>query len=365
MSLVDLKPRTRLVFSPSSTPSADMRGESGRSLGSEGWTTLALFAASAGLILASRWISPAFGGWNQAKAILVLSSFTMVVAFGQQMVILLGGLDLSVASMMTLGGVLTFGWIGNSSAALTWGIPVVLIVTGLVGVVNGVGITLLRVPPFIMTLASGIIIYSAALGITQGTPRGEASPLLSGLFTHEIGGQVPVVLLLMGVLAVLGTLLQRATPFGRKLYAVGTSPAAAHVAGLRVRALTVATYGISGAAAGLAGILMVGYAGGATLTMGQSYLLPSIAAVVIGGTSILGGQGIYLGAVGGAVLLTTMSTIISALGIAEGWRTVIYGAVIMVALLLLREELYVWTERLKRHPGPAGQESETEKGNAK
>jgi ribose transport system permease protein len=309
-----------------------------RSLGETG-ATLAVFALSIILILASRAISPAFGGWNEARAILVLSSFVMAVAFGQGLVILLGGLDLSVASVMTFGGVLTFSWIGSSAPALLWGVPAVLIVTALVGVVNGVGITLLRVPPFIMTLAVGIIVYSICLGFTAGTPNGQASPVLSAIYTERLF-DVPLIVYLMVVAAVVGHLFQSHTPFGRKLYAIGTSDAAAYIAGLGVRRLTIATYAIAGAASGLAGIMMVGYAGGATLTMGQPYMLPSIAAVVVGGTSILGGSGRFLGTVGGAILLTTISTIIGALEMQEGLRTMIYGIVILIALLLMRDDLF-------------------------
>jgi len=328
------------------TRAPDRRAGASRGFGSETWTVIALFAIALLLILGSRWISPAFGGWNQARAILVLSSFVVVLGFGQQLAILIGGLDLSVASVMTLGGILAFAWIGDSGPALIWGIPAVLAVTALVGAANGIGIALLGVPPFIMTLAMGIIVYGVVLGMTGGTPSGHPSPLLSALFTHSVL-TIPWVIILMVVVAVLGTLLQRATPFGRKLYAVGTSPAAARVAGLPVQRLTILTYAISGAAAGFGGILAVGYSGGATLSLGDSYLLPSIAAAVIGGTSILGGRGIYLGVVGGAVLLTTLSTIISSLGIAEGWRTIIYGLVILLALLMLREELYARFSRLR------------------
>jgi ribose transport system permease protein len=330
---------------------ADDRGGSRRRIGSEAWTVIALFAITIVMILASRLISPSFGSWEQARAILILTSFVMVIAFGQQSVILLGGLDLSVGSMMTLGGILTFSWIGASGPALVWGIPAVLLVTGLVGAVNGIGVTVFRVPPFIMTLAMGIIIYSAALGITGGTPSGQSVPLLSALFTHSVAG-IPWVIILMAVLAVLGTLLQQATPFGRRLYAIGTSPQAALIAGIPVRRIVILTYGMSGAAAGLAGVLMVGYGGGATLTMGDSYLLPSIAAVVIGGTSIVGGRGLYAGAIGGAFLLTTLSTVIASIGIAQGWRTIIYGLVILFALVLLREELSIWIVRQKTRGRP-------------
>jgi ribose transport system permease protein len=224
-----------------------------RTLEAEDWTALTLIAITILLILASRWISPSFGSWKQAMAILVLSSFAMVVAFGQQMVILIGGLDLSVAAVMTLGGILTFGWIGDSAIALAWGVPAVLLITAAIGALNGIGVALLRIPAFIMTLATGIILYSATLGITNGAPRGQGSPLLSTLFVPGALGAPPVIYLMV-VIAVLGSMLQRRTAFGRRVYAIGANPDAAYIAGVPVRTVTVLCYTISGAAAGFAGI---------------------------------------------------------------------------------------------------------------
>jgi ribose transport system permease protein len=354
MTMPQAKPIERApeaaVPAPELPAGQDDRGGWRRSrIGTQGWATLSVFVACAVLILASRVISPAFGGWDQLKAILILSSFVMVAGFGQGLVILLGGLDLSVASVCTLAGVLTFSWVGDSAVALTWGLPVVLLIAAGVGAANGIGVAVLRVPAFIMTLASGIIVYSLCLGFTGGTPRGRASPILSAIYTDAVAG-IPLIVLLMVLAAVLGSLIQSRTAFGRKLYAVGANETAAYIAGIPVRRLTVVTYAIAGACSGLAGVLMVGYAGGATLTMGQPYLLPSIAAVVVGGTSILGGRGSYLGTVGGAILLTTISTIISALQMPEGWRTVVYGGVILLALVFMREGLFDAVRR--RSGGP-------------
>jgi ribose transport system permease protein len=320
------------------------RGASMRRFVSEDVTALALFALTALLIFASRWISPSLGSWGEAKAILVISTFVMVVGFGQQTVILIGGLDLAVSSVMTLGAVLLFSYIGGSSVALIWGVPLALLITGGIGALNGICIALLRIPPFIMTLAMGIITSSAVLGMTGGSPRGAVSPMLTRLFTADWLG-APPILYLMVCLIFLASLLQRRTAFGRMLYAIGTSPDAAYMAGVPVKRVTITCYAISGAAAGFAGILMVGFSEGATLNSGDIVLIPSIAAVVIGGTSILGGRGNYLGAVGGALLLTTFSTMISALGVAEGWRIILYGTVILIALLVLHEELRLWVGR--------------------
>jgi ribose transport system permease protein len=316
-------------------------------IGNEDLGALALFVLTALLILASGWISPALGSWNQARAIVVLSTFVMVVGFGQQTVILTGGLDLSVASMMTLGAVALFSWVGPEPAALVWGIPAVLALCAAIGAVNGIFVALLRVPPFIMTLAMGMIIASALLGITGGSPRGAAAPAVVALFAADWAGAPPIVYA-MAVFAVLALVWQRATAFGRMVYAIGTSPDAARIAGLPVERVTVQCYAISGAAAGLAGMLSVGFASGATLDTGLDILIPSVAAVVVGGTSILGGRGSYLGVVGGALLLTTISTMISALGVAAGWRAVINGSVILIALLTLQEDLRVWGARVRR-----------------
>jgi ribose transport system permease protein len=329
--------------------------------GPEGWTTLALFGLTVVMILASRLISSGFGSWQQAEAILLLSSFTIVLGFGQGLVILVGGLDLSVGVVMTLGGILAYRWIGTSVVAIFWAVPCILLVTGCVGAINGLGVTLLRLPPFIMTLATSLIIYGVFLGFTGGQPRGVASPALTSAYTSTFVG-LPVILWLLLVFITLATLLQSYSSFGRRLYAVGTSPMAAYIAGLPVRLLVIVAYAISGVTAGLAGILLVGYATGATLTMGQSYLLPSVAAVVVGGASILGGRGTYLATVGGAVLLTTLSTIIEALGLAEGWRTVIYGLVIMLALLALRENIGIGWARAPKFGNAVSRHSLSDAG---
>ena len=330
---------------------ADRRGAADAKaprLGPDLVNAIVLIVVSLVIVTASRILGAGFGSLEQIRAILLISSFLMVVAFGQQMVILIGGLDLSVASTMTLGGVLAFNWIGGSALALLWGIPAILLVTAAIGACSGICVSMLRIPPFIVTLAVGIILYGAVLGITQGTPTGQPSPFLSELFAHAALGTP--ILYLMVVITLLGWLFQVRTSFGRKLYALGTNPRAAHVAGLPVRRIAIFTYAISGASAGFAGILAMGYSSGATLTMGQSYLLPSVAAAVIGGTSIIGGRGIYPGAVAGAILLTTLSTIVSSLGVAVGWRTIVNGIVIFIALVMLRDDLRALVQRQFRRP---------------
>jgi len=291
------------------------------------------------LLLGSRLVNPALGSWSQVETVLVLGFFLVVLSFGQGLVILVGGLDLSLPATITLGGILAAGMVGADNPDAWWMLPAVLGICGLVGLVSGIGVVWMRVPPFIMTMAVSIIVASGLLGYTKGTPRGAAPEAAVALMKATVFGlRVPIVALVTFV--VLGWLFQSRSVYGRYLYAVGTNVEAARIAGVPVAAAQMLPYVISAMCAGFVGIALVGYSNGATLRLGDNYLLPSIAAVVIGGSSILGGRGTFLGTVGGAILLTTLGTIISALGLEFGLRTMIEGSIVLLALLLLREEFF-------------------------
>ena len=291
------------------------------------------------LLLGARFVSPALGSWSQVETVLVLGFFLVVLSFGQGLVILTGGLDLSLPATITLGGILSASLVGANNPDAWWLLPVVLGICGLVGLVSGLGVVWLRVPPFIMTMAMSIIVASALLGYTKGTPRGAAPEAAVVLMKGQVLG-LPVPIVVLVVFVLLGWLLQSRSIYGRYLYAVGTNVEAARIAGVPVMAAQIFPYVMSAVCAGFVGIALVGYSNGATLRMGDNYLLPSIAAVVIGGSSILGGRGTFLGTVGGAILLTTLGTIISALGLEFGLRTIIEGSIVLLALFLLREELF-------------------------
>jgi ribose transport system permease protein len=307
-------------------------------------TTLCIFVLSILLIFGSRFVSPALGSWSQASTVITLASFLIVVAFGQGLVIMAGGLDLSVPSLITLGGVLATTWVGADNTGALYLLPLILLLCAAIGGLSGLGVTLLEIPPFIMTMATGIIVASGALGYTSGTPRGASPPMFITLMKAQWAG-LPVIAIFVVLFSVAAALLQSRTSFGRKLYAIGANPRAAFIAGVPVTRLIVLTYMASGATAGFVGLMLAGYSDGATLRMGDSYLLPSVAAVVIGGSSILGGSGSFAATVGGAVLLTTLGTVIAALGLDQGWRTVIEGAIILIALLLLRENTFASLRR--------------------
>jgi ribose transport system permease protein len=311
------------------------------------------------LIPLSKLVSPALGGWGMVSAVLVIASMLAVVGFGEGVVILVGELDFSIAPVVALGGVLSARWLSGLGAGSTvLAIIEILGITGMIGLASGLGVTYLRVPSFIMTLGVQLIVAGATLGFTKGTTAGQTPDFLVNLMSGE-WFSIPIPVFLIIVMAIVGTVIQQYTGFGRRLYAVGSNRATAHIAGVRVKWVIVGAFVVSAMCAGLTGMLLCGFSSGATLNMGDPYLLSAIAVVVVGGSSILGGRGIYLGTVVAAIFLTTISTIVQALGIAQGWQTFIYGVFIVAVIGLFKKDLYVLVGRMfrRRKWGEAGEEA--------
>jgi ribose transport system permease protein len=248
-------------------------------------------------------------------------------------VILTGGIDLSIGTVMGNGGMIVANLTRGTDDALLYALPVALLCCTGIGVINGLGIALARLPPFIMTLSSSTTFVGVALGMTAGSSQQSVAPALQRFVAGSWLG-LPLPILFILVFALVAGLFQNRSSAGRQIYAMGSSPPAAAIVGLPVAALTVAVYGLSGLCAGIAGVLLAGYSSSATLDMGNALLMPTIAAVVIGGARVTGGAGLYIGTLAGALFLSTLSTAITALSLSQGLRSVIQGTVIILALLL-------------------------------
>ncbi len=269
-------------------------------------------------------------------SLVVLSCFSAILVLGQGAAILTGGLDLSLPWMIALIGIVTAGMIHGSNTATVWVVPFGLALGAALGALNGVGIVLLGLPPIVMTLAMNGILQGAALVYSGGTPAGFASPAERWFMTGSLGGVTPVVWFLI-VFVVFAVLLLRRTPFGRRVYAIGNSALVARLSGVNVGGTLIGVYALSGFCAALVGILLSGFSGQASLGMGDEYLLPSIAAVVVGGTLITGGRGQYLGMLGGVLILTALSTLLAGTTLPNAVRDIIFGLVVLSAMLALRE----------------------------
>ena len=292
-----------------------------------------VLAATLALIVSMKLVNPAFGSMTQLAAILITSIFLVVASLGQGLVILTGGIDLSIGVVMGIGGMIIAGMTRGSDDMLVYALPTALLCCTAIGVINGIGVAVAKLPPFIMTLSSGTTFFGVGLALTAGSSQQPVAPALQHFMSGSWLG-IPLPVWFLVVFGVLATLLQNGTAGGPKLYPMGSSPGAARVLGLPTTLLTIVVYGASGLSAGMAGILLAGYSSSATLDMGNALLMPTIAAVVIGGARVTGGAGIYLGTLAGALFLSTLSTVITILSLSQGLRSVIQGGIIIGALLL-------------------------------
>ncbi|NKX52413.1 ABC transporter permease, partial [Arthrobacter deserti] len=211
----------------------------------------------------SRIVSPNFPSISQVNSVLILSLFLVTVAFGQGLVILTGGTDLSVASVVGLGAFAT-GVLSNAGVPVLAAVAIAVALCAAVGVVNGLFVAYAGFPPFIVTLASGTILASVLLGVSRGAPAQRSPAVLADIFSGRIavaGIPTPVIALVLVVL--LGLLFQNRTRLGRQAYCVGNSVRATQIAGLSVTGTLIAVYVVAAAFYGLAGVMLLGYSSGA------------------------------------------------------------------------------------------------------
>jgi ribose transport system permease protein len=287
------------------------------------------------LLIAGSFYSANFLSPDYLLQQLQVASFLGVIATGAMIVILLGHIDLSVPWVVTLGAMMATaaaGWWGELGVALA--IPFGVGVGAIVGFFNGIGVAYLRVPSMIFTLGMNAVVQGLVVVHTGGfAPQDRATETMHDLATGRVLFGLPNALLLWAVLAVVIIFMLTRTTFGRKIYAIGNSEKAAYLSGINTRLVTLWCFVISGACSALAGVLLAGYATKAYQAMGDAYLLPAIAAVVLGGTNILGGRGTYAGTIVGTILITLLQSILSVMQMPEMGRQVIYGAVIILMLL--------------------------------
>jgi ribose transport system permease protein len=258
---------------------------------------------------------------------LKVASFLGIVAAAMMMVVLLGHIDLSVPWTIAASAMLATAW-GGAMA-----MPIGLAFGLAVGIFNGLGVAYLRVPSMIFTLGVNVVLRGFMVMLTGGfSPSSEPTPIMLYLAKGVLFG-VPIPVFIWAAVGVVVTFLLRRTPMGRYVYAIGNRQAAVFLSGVNDRLVLVASFAFCSMLAALAGLLIAGYSSKAFQAMGDSYLLPSIAAVVIGGANILGGSGRFSGTVAGTILIVLLQSVLSVMQMPEAGRQIIYGVVIIAMLL--------------------------------
>ncbi len=305
-----------------------------------GAIVIAVCLHAAGTVLIEGYSSP-----FSIRAMLVLACLLAVACVGQTLTIIIGGIDLSIPFVIGFANVVSAQLYGDGMSFV-----LVCLIVGVlalaIGALNGAISAGLGIHPLIVTLGVGTFVQGCVLVWTKGFPSGSAPPAVTQFVS--IGGSVgplpvPWLVPCFVVLAALIILMLNRTPYGRRLFALGSNPRAAALALIDPLRMWIVTYALSALFAAVAGVLLLGFTGSAYGDVGQPYLFETIAAVVIGGTALIGGRGSFLGTVAGAIVLTEINTLLIGLGLQPSMVQAALGFVILLLVSLYGREAHVRT----------------------
>lgn len=274
---------------------------------------------------------------NNLLNLLLQVTSNALIAFGMTFVILTGGIDLSVGSILALSSALTAGLLG-SGMPVTLAILISLIMGCILGMMNGLLISYGKLAPFIVTLATMTIFRGATLVYTNGNPITKG---LSDTFLFQFLGQgyivgIPFPVIIMFIVFIVLYVLLHKTAFGKSVYAIGGNEKAAYISGVKLNKVKIIIYSISGMMASISGLIITSRLSSAQPTAGASYEMDAIAAVVLGGTSLSGGKGRILGTLIGALIIGVLNNGLNIIGVSAFWQQVVKGVVILIAVLIDR-----------------------------
>jgi ribose transport system permease protein len=296
---------------------------------------LFLAGLTIGLVAYAQFVAPGFASPPNLLQLGKIASFLGLVALGQTLVMLVGGIDLSIAWVLTGSAMVYTVTCAGQDANTPLAVLAALAVGLVAGTVNGFGIVKLKITPIVMTLAMNNILLGATLVYTSMTRSGAPSPVIRTVATGTFFG-IPWMLVVWVVVAAVAIVVIRYSRWGRRLLAVGESARVAHLSGINTDGVIWSAYIACGLMTSLTGILYAAFSGSSFLGMGDQFVLPSIAAVVLGGTSMFGGRGGYGGTISAVVFTTILSTVLVIGSISAGVRSIIFGVAILFAMIIQR-----------------------------
>jgi ribose transport system permease protein len=296
-------------------------------------TLLALLLAI-GLFFLGGILRPGFVNPTQAINIVRLAAFLGIISAGQTLVIISGGegIDLSIGAIVTLAAILTYRINAGQNEMVLPALGVALAAGAAVGFINGIGVAALRVPPLVMTLSMAGVVQGLILSFTQGNMIGSTAPIMSTYISRPLLLGIPGVVFIWFLLALGMWLVLERSRYGKQLFAIGVNRTAARLSGVRVPRIVVLTYTLSGLLAAFGGFVLLGFTEVVFLNLGGPYLFPSVAAVVVGGTAIAGGKGSYFGTMAGALVLTLITSLLTAVQMENAFRQIVLGVTLLVLI---------------------------------
>ena len=285
-------------------------------------------------------VQPNYLSWDYINTLALMASILGIIAIGQTMVILTGGIDMTIQYSLTLGVCLITAF--DQDGKTIQGMILAVVICTIIGFINGLGISLIGIPAIIMTNAMNYILKSVVNLYTTGTPRGVAPVAWKNFILSSYLG-IKGGVWFWGLLAAIAIFLISKTNYGRKLVAIGANRSVANYSGINTKRVLISVYTLSGMFIGFASWVAIGYRGRPFLSVGDGYDLMSVASVVLGATSIMGGKGNYTGTIAGCLILQIVTALLTTIQIEEAGKKVIYGVIILVVLLV-----YSLSERKKK-----------------
>ncbi len=314
-----------------SAPGAERPARLGRSI--LGQQASAIWIALVVLLVLARIVSASFLDPRHLLNVVRQASGLGIVAIGQTFVMITGGLDLSNGMVITLVDVVAATTLNGADRLM---LPVIAGCLGLgllVGLLNGLLITKLRVPPFVVTLGMFSILKGVSYVYTKGAPKGKIPPALTFVGSGFIG-PIPTAVVFWLIIGIICFVVLRKTIFARRLFAAGGNPATARLSGVHIERTVIVAYMASSLLAAIAGLVLAGYIGTGSLSIGNDYNLNSIAAAVIGGTSFAGGVGTVLGSIGGSLFLAFLVSFLRFVGLPYSIQLMTQGAILALAIFI-------------------------------
>ncbi|ETI67306.1 ABC transporter permease [Neobacillus vireti] len=291
------------------------------------------FASLIVLVLFFSLASPNFFKFDNIVGILLSTSVIGILALGATFIIITSGIDLSVGTVMTLCSVMAGIFISSMGLPIIVGVLGGILTGATAGMLAGLAIAKMRIPPFIATLAMMMIAKGLALVISGAAPIYFTSyPAFTKIAMGQMIPGIPNAIFIFFLMAIIGGILLNKTIIGRYTFAIGSNEEATRLSGVNVNKWKMIIYIIAGIFTGVAGIVMASRLNSAQPALGQGYELEAIAAVVIGGTSLSGGKGTILGTVIGALIMSVLTNGLRILSVPQEWQTVVVGAVILFAV---------------------------------
>lgn len=271
---------------------------------------------------------------GQAVNIIRLSVFLGIIAAGQTLVIISGseGIDLSAGSVVTLSAILTWTIVQGKDGRVIPALLAVLVVGAVIGLINGAGITFLKISPFVMTLGMAGVITGIVIIANHGNAQGMLAPIMTRVIARPLIFGIPGAIIIYVFFAALMWLILERSAFGKNLFAIGVNRITTRLSGVNVTGMVLMTYALAGALAAFGGFMVVGNTGVVFLNLGAPFLFPSIAAVAVGGTLLSGGKGSYFGTMAGALVLILLTSLLTTMQMKDAVRQMVMGATLLILI---------------------------------